>query len=245
MVKETVRFCRIGRRGMTVFVVMMVITMLGAVGLFAARAATLGVNNAGRYRQMVQTHYIAEAGMQGAVSEFARDPSGYLVRLRNSPSPTSMPTSPGGALPCQDIPTSTPSFTPASTVCLRMGYSAIESAAHVRDPANSAFKLFMPKGVSTVTGGPTPGSFGIANIAGNFTVEFTDERPIEPPPAGMPISGGGGSTMKFRAITARAVGEVIPTDDDGNILATTDPTAAKYATSLETIRAEIVVGPVP
>lgn len=228
---------------MTVFVVMMVITMLGAVGLFAARAATLGVNNAGRYRQMIQTHYIAEAGMQGAVSEFARDPSGYLVRLRNSPSPSA--SSSTGSFPCQDIPTSTPSFTPASTVCLRMGYSAIESAALIRDPANSAFKLFVPKGASTVTGASTPGSFGLANIAGNFTVEFTDERPIEPPPAGMPISGGGGSTMKFRAITARAVGEVVPTDDAGVIVATTDPTAAKYATSIEIIRAEIVVGPVP
>lgn len=226
------------RRGMTVFVVLLVISMLGAVGVFAARSAQLGVTNAGRYREMVQTHYIAEAGMHGAVSEFGRDPHGYLVKLRTPP------TIAAGVYPCKDIPysTVTPSFEPASTHCLKIGYEAVQESTRIRS-GNGSFLLFNPKGYDA-TYGSVPGSFGTANIAGNFSVEFTDERPVEPPPAGMPVSGGGGSTMKFKSVTARSIGQVIPTDDSGAPLASTDE-AFKYATSIETIRAEIVVGPVP
>ena len=93
---------------MTVFVVTLVLGMLGAVGVFAARSAQLGVSNAGRYRQMVQTHYVAEGGLQGAVSEFSRDPEAYLKLLRKTGSETAVSGTYGGSdykVPCKDIPT--------------------------------------------------------------------------------------------------------------------------------------------
>lgn len=237
------------RRGVTVFVVLLVISMLAAVGVFAARSAQLGVSNAGRYREMMQTHYIAEGGMQGAISEFSRDPSGYLVKLRNSPALSA--TASTGEFPCQDIPfaaASVTGFKPCSTVCLRLGLGAVEAAAQ-RRASNSAFTVYNTKSTDAAVGS-LPGSFGMADVAGNFSVEFTDERPVEPPPAGMPIAGGTGISLKFRSVTARAVGQVVPTDADGSgaAVATTAAAAvdaAKYTISVETIRAEILVGPVP
>ncbi|NUP09352.1 MAG: hypothetical protein HOW73_25140 [Polyangiaceae bacterium] len=229
------------RRGMTVFVVLLVIAMLGALGLFAARSSQLGVTNAGRYRQMVQTHYIAEAGLQGAVSEIDLDPGGNLDRLHGSTPPRVVTA---GQYPCKEIPWSPTSatFKPASTQCLRVGLDSIQASARTRSGVPT-LEVFEKKG-ALGTGESRPGSFGMANIAGNFVVEITDERPVIPPPPGMPIGGGGGSTMRFKAISARSTGQIIPTDDAGNVLPPTSDTY-KYATSIEVIRAEIIVGPVP
>lgn len=229
---------------MTVFVVLLILAMLGAVGIFAARSAQLGVSNSGRYREMVQTHYVAEAGLQGAVSEFSRDPEGYLKLLRTTQAPRVRTTTGFGVTyPCQDIPYGAdPTFIPASTTCLRLGTAAVQDVAR-RRLSDSSFLLFRRKG-SLADDSSLPGSFGMANIEGNFNIEITDERPVEPPPPGMAITGTGGSTMKFKAVTVRAIGQIVPTDDDGLPLATND-TSSKYRTSVETIRAEVIVGPVP
>lgn len=228
------------RRGMTVFVVLLVISMLGAVGVFAARSSQLGVSNAGRYREMQQTHYVAEAGMHATVSEFARDANQYLTQLRVTQSPATVTA---GVYPCQDIPfNDVVGFVPASTNCLRLGYEVVEKSARTR-AVNPSLQVFVPKDVGG-GGVSLPGSFGTANIAGNFAIEITDERTVDPPPAGMPIGGTGpGTTLVYKAVTVRATGQLIPTQDDGTLL---DPTndAFKYSTSVEMIRAEVVVGPV-
>jgi len=224
---------------MTVFVVLLILAMLGAIGVFAARSAQLGVSNSGRYRQMVQTHYVASGGMQGAIAEFGRDPHGYLVKMRNSPSVDVLTVSGSDTLyPCEDIPfNGVAGFTPASTSCLRIGVQAIDASTQTAI-SNPSFRIFEP----TTAG--NPGTLGFGNATGNFSVEFTDERPTNPPPAGMAMAGNGGSTMKFRTVTARAVGQILPTDAAGAISPTTDE-SQKFVTSVETIRAEIVVGPVP
>jgi len=223
---------------MTIFVVMLVIMMLTAVGIFAARSSQLGVSNSGRYRAMVQTHFVAEAGMQGAIAEFSRDPGGYLTMLHASPSPT---TATATSYPCFDIPFRA-GLTPASTLCLRLGYQAVQSAAVVGG-APAAFKLFSPAVVDGTTGFTAPGSLGRGNIAGNFMVEFTDERPLDVPPPGMAISKGPAASLKFVTITARAMGQIVPADNSGVPLPVLSGTNM-YVTSLETIRADVMVGPV-
>ncbi|NUP05093.1 MAG: hypothetical protein HOW73_03415 [Polyangiaceae bacterium] len=226
---------------MTVFVVLLVITMLGAIGMFAARSSQLGVTNSGRYRQMVQTHYVAEAGMHATVSEFARDSQQYLEQLKASSPPATVS---GATYPCQDIPwnPSKPTFRPASTNCLRLGYDTVERSAR-RRTGNSSLDVFVKKGIGGANES-LPGSFGMANIAGNFAIEVTDERAVDPPPAGMAIAGTGpGTSTVFKAVTVRVMGQLIPTEDDGDKLPPTNDTF-KYATSIEMIRAEVVVGPV-
>ena len=236
---------RHGRRGMTVFVVMLVILMLTGVGIFAARSSQLGVSNSGRYRAMVQTHFVAEAGMQGAIAEFSRDPEGYLTLLHASPSPA---TASATSYPCFDIPfqPGNPSFTPASTLCLRLGYQAVQAAAVVGGaaipPYDANFNLFRPAIVAG-TGLRAPGSLGRGNVAGNFVVEFTDERPVDTPPPGTAVSKGPAASLKFVTITARAMGQVVP----ANALGDADPSlvaANAYVSSVETIRAEVMVGPI-
>ncbi|WP_434046551.1 MULTISPECIES: hypothetical protein [Sorangium] len=56
-------------RGAAVFIVVLVITMLTAIGLFAAHAATLSTIASGHTRRMTQTHYLAEYAMQLALAE--------------------------------------------------------------------------------------------------------------------------------------------------------------------------------
>ncbi|WP_437289939.1 hypothetical protein [Sorangium sp. So ce406] len=56
-------------RGAAVFIVVLVITMLTAIGLFAAHAATLSTIASGHARRMTQTHYLTEYAMQLALAE--------------------------------------------------------------------------------------------------------------------------------------------------------------------------------
>lgn len=63
---------RADERGAALFVVVLVITLLTAIGIFSARAASL-VNVASGYnRQAVQTQYIAEYGVRGVTARMAR-----------------------------------------------------------------------------------------------------------------------------------------------------------------------------
>lgn len=235
--RSIVRTKRRARRGVTVFIVILVIGMLSAIGLFAARSSQLGVTNAGRFRQMTQTHYVAEAGMQGALAEFSRDPDSYLRQLRAS---TALSAASSGTYMCADIPYAI-GTTPASTNCLRIGYQAVEAAHKIR-AADSNERLF------TARSAGKPGSFGHANVFGNFTVEFTDERPVEPPPAGMAV-GGHGTTLHYKAVTARATGQVFPFEKSAgtavDVASAADIQQFGHMASLETIRAEVLVGPVP
>ncbi|XXX80000.1 hypothetical protein WMF30_14620 [Sorangium sp. So ce134] len=56
-------------RGAAVFIVVLVITMLTAIGLFAAHAATLSTIASGHERRMTQTHYLTEYAMQLVIAE--------------------------------------------------------------------------------------------------------------------------------------------------------------------------------
>jgi hypothetical protein len=205
------------RRGITVFVVLIVLTMLTAVGVFAARASTLNVTNAGRYRESIQAHYVAEAGVQGIVAEVSKNPSHWINILKNAPAP---------ARPCRDIPQAV--ATPASTNCIVLGYDFLNTAH--KTEAASAPDIFVP------LVGTTPGTFGRADVVGNFAVEMTDLRP-GPIPPGYALSGD----MEFKSISLRGVGQLVPnaTVDAAETGNTT------YMQSTETLRAEVVVGPVP
>ena len=70
----------------------------------------------------------------------------------------------------------------------------------------------------------------------------TDERPVETPPAGMAISRGPAATLRFVTVTARAMGQVVPAASDGTPFGINSPNA--YVSSVETIRAEVMVGPI-
>jgi hypothetical protein len=139
-----------------------------------------------------------------------------------------------GVRVCKDLP----SASPVSTSCLKLGYQFVEEA-YLRESfgvasATPTQALFLPKN------GSNPGSFGNADIHGNFGVELTDPRELYPPPAGFAASTGAGgpATVRFVSVSMRAVGQIAPNT-------TLNDATTKYMQSVETLRAEVVFGPVP
>jgi hypothetical protein len=63
---------RSAERGAAVFIVVLVIAMLSAIGIFAASAATLSTAAAGHERQMTQTHYLTEYALSLVLADLER-----------------------------------------------------------------------------------------------------------------------------------------------------------------------------
>jgi hypothetical protein len=71
-------------RGAALFVVVLVITLLTAVGLFAAQSATLVDQASGYSRQAAQTGYLAEYGVLATTAELGSGAAGaYRARMLN------------------------------------------------------------------------------------------------------------------------------------------------------------------
>ena len=62
---------RTSERGAAVFVVVMVLSMLTAIGVFAIRAAAMANASSGYDRQNTQNHYVSEYGLYSAVTELS------------------------------------------------------------------------------------------------------------------------------------------------------------------------------
>ena len=60
-------------RGAAVFIVVMVVTLLTAVGIFAARSASLVDTASGYNRQSLQTEYVADYGVMLTASELSTE----------------------------------------------------------------------------------------------------------------------------------------------------------------------------
>ena len=69
-------------RGAAVFVVVMVLTMLTAIGVFAIRAASMANLSSGYDRQNTQNHYVGEYGLLSAVAELSTTKrSAYVEKM--------------------------------------------------------------------------------------------------------------------------------------------------------------------
>jgi Tfp pilus assembly protein PilX len=75
---------RAQERGAAIFIVVMVIALLTAVGLFAARAASLTDVAAGFDRQSLQALALAEYAGKAATAQIGSTPSGYVNMIWNS-----------------------------------------------------------------------------------------------------------------------------------------------------------------
>ena len=73
---------RASQRGAALFVVVLVLTLLTAVGLFAAQSATLVDRASGYSRQAAQTAYLAELGVLASAAELGSGSAGaYRERM--------------------------------------------------------------------------------------------------------------------------------------------------------------------
>ncbi len=205
-------------RGAAIFIVVMVMTMLTAIGVFAIRASSMAEAASGYDRQNTQNHYVGEYGLLGTVTELSslrRD--WYYAQMKKS------------AEAC----TATKGITSAISRIPCFPVQASDIQASVTGNF-SGRPLFEPTTMSSGT--LNPGSLGPAGLDGDFRVEMSDPGPVGRPVAGTDV--GGTSVWKYYQVTLTSVGQVRPAGDASTCIATTAGVAGN-----ETGRAFVVMGP--
>jgi hypothetical protein len=211
---------RVGRsdeRGATMFIVLMVLMILSAIGTFALSTARYEVRTSGYRRQRAQAQLAANYG--GFAAQMSMDPSKaawFVQQLTASGEPCQMNL---GAGPCYHIY--------ATDVERIAGLSA------------SSEKVFVVPGT---TSGQAEGSFGLDALNGGFRVELTEPADLMRPVAGW-SAGGDQSTVKFVDLTVTSMGVVFPDGIDGaspnGIVDANERAGASYAN----VRGHVVLGP--
>lgn len=78
---------RARERGASVFIVVLVIAMLTAIGVFAARSSRLSTTASGHARQMTQSHYLTEYAMDLSMALLSTEAGPVVTRMGRSPDP--------------------------------------------------------------------------------------------------------------------------------------------------------------
>lgn len=86
-----------GHEGMAMLLVLMLIVIVTAAGVFASHSTALEVRSAGFIRQAGQTHYVAETGVVAALDQMRQFCSAYLSVMQRRAA--AMATPPGYAEP--------------------------------------------------------------------------------------------------------------------------------------------------
>lgn len=214
---------RTSERGAAIFIVVMVLTMLTAIGIFAARASSMSEAAAGFDRQNSQNHYTAEYGLLGAITELGTPKRNAYVQRMSSGTDRCAGTQ---GLENGDAGTAPP--------CYHLYASEIQGAVTLNGGGR---QLFDPGGADAGT--PIPGSLGTTALDGDFVVEMTDPGPASTPVAGADLAGVG-SKFRYIQVTLTSTGQVRPRAADPALC---DPNAARVAGN-ESARANVVVGPV-
>lgn len=227
-------------RGAALFIVVLVIVSLTAVALFAARSASTDIEIASRYKQANATKQVARLGIQVSLSELSRDPTTY-VRAMKDPNVFAG----GSPTPCRFEMKQNVFGTNIDTGgCFRFAYGGVEDAiGKASTPPTTAL---LPAGDPV---NQRPSALGLADVRPNFGVEMTDKAELDWPVPG--FQGGQTSNMRFYAVTMTGIGQVVPRDAAaaanqwGNLVVNASTTANWYKASVEEIRAQVVVGPLP
>jgi hypothetical protein len=209
---------RAGERGAAIFIVVMVLTMLTGIGVFAIRAASLAEAASGYDRQNMQNHYVGEYGLLGAVTELSTARRDWYF--------TKMSEGKERCLANNGVVSSV-----TKVPCFPIHASEVQAGVYSNF---SGRPLFEP--ATTAAGVTTPGSLGPSGLDGDFRVEMTD-----PGPVGLPVAGtdvGGTSAWKYYQVTLSSVGQVRPAGDPASCVASTAGIAGN-----ETGRAFVVLGP--
>ena len=186
------------QRGATVFVVMLVITLLTGLGLFAVRSASLANVSSGFNRHLTQTHYVTDYAVTTMVSELARNATTHAINMKSGQETGCV------AYAAQITPT-----------CAIYGYTDLQNLAQTSNP--SAILLDPP-----LFGGSVHGSLGHAPVEGDMRIELTDFHPAWPPLAGHDVS----SSIGYAMVTVSATGMVRPQQLTPGVWDTASATAA-------------------
>ncbi|MCC6556601.1 MAG: hypothetical protein IT372_26880 [Polyangiaceae bacterium] len=181
MVSLEKRARRARERGAAVFIVVLVIAMLTAIGVFAASSASISTSSSGHERLATQTQYLTEYGVQLALAELERT-KGWdrideaLKRAEAQSQPTGCP---GGVDRCW---------------VLTRHDLELTSGTPLIDPPSAS---------------PTsPGSLGYADLDWDVRIELNKTRAVEV--AGNSIVPDQRVTMTYCNISVNARGVVWP-----------------------------------
>lgn len=210
---------RRSERGMAVFIVMLAITLLTGLGIWASRSASLVDIASGNSRQALQSQYIADLGIE-ATSAFMADNRGdEFIKIAAANQYSSNPV------------TCTQNKDAANAFCHWFDPAELQAAfgsAHLIAPASSA----------------TPGEASLgpfvqsAELTGDFIVEMTDKGPAVPPP-GTEVGDVNPITQVSVVLTAFGTVRPVSTASAGEC----DPLGASIS-GRQTLQATTIVSPV-
>lgn len=204
---------RRSQRGTAVFVVLLVIALLSALGLFAIRSASLVNQATGYNRQMTQVHYVTDYAVAMMVTDLTVRP-GDIVRNITSGSQTDCAVH---------------ALVPNAT-CGRFAMPEMQSLVA---SFNNGFQVVEPAAP------PAAGSLGVTPLEADMVTEVTDLRPAWPPVAGTALAGNVGSKLAYYSVTLSSVGQVRPQAMNANQCDVVSASAA----GVEASRARMTVGP--
>jgi hypothetical protein len=218
---------RAAQRGSAIFIVLLVITILTAVGTFAMQSAGLNQRSSGYSRQATQTGYVADYGALAALDEMTvlgPDVTRQFINQMMSgtePCISNMLIDAGGA----GIP------------CYRMSPTDVENRLKT---SGNTMTLFDQDGGSLGPGpqyiaGKQPGP-----PEGQFVVEFTDPVPSSPP-AGYDQTGVGTNAYKSTRVTVTAIGQVRPYVTPAQNCTTGEYAYSVQAAGTKTTRARVLL----
>lgn len=180
--RRNVRPSRSSERGAAVFIVVMVVTVLAAIGVFSVRAAGLAQLASGYVRQSTQNQHISEYGLLAVVTE--------MNTLRKDLYRNQMVANPSFCYATQNA---------ANKACYKFHGQDIQ--VNVSNP------LFAPV-TSGEDGTLTPGSMGPHPMMPLFAVEMFDVGPAARATPGSDVGGTSGTRMRYEQVTTVSTGRV-------------------------------------
>jgi hypothetical protein len=169
---------------MALLLVLVLIVMVTAAGIFAAQSTAFEIRSSGFFRQAAQTHYITESGVVASLDEMKTYCSAYLTVMRQRQSAATM-TPPGLAEP-------------------PLAYPFYLDDFNSRVLPGSIFAM------STLAGGArTEGSLGPTALHPNFRTEATVLAEQSTPQFGFGVGGGRDFYVPKLAIQFESAGETI------------------------------------
>ncbi|MSP24286.1 MAG: hypothetical protein EXR75_03795 [Myxococcales bacterium] len=190
---------RAGERGAAIFVVMLVITTLTGLGLFAVRSASLAGLASGYHRQLVQTHFVADYAVLSLAADLGIDPNKHAQNMELGKNCLGF----GKQL---------------KPTCAQYSLDDLQKSLEKHDKTNKVLEA---------TAAAVPGSLGATDVEGDMKIELTDRHPAWPPLEGNQINGvGGGAMLSYVMVTISAEGLVRPKQAVVNKWDTSAATAA-------------------
>lgn len=217
-------------RGAAVFIVVMVIVLLTAIGIVAARSASLVDEASGYSRQALQTYYLTDLAGRVATAEIGSKPQTYLDLMRK------------GTEVCPSNALVKPVTTGAPIPCYKLFMNEIASRV-----ANnySGQTLLDPQTQNQPGSLGAPLSSSTDMLNGVFMVEMIDAFKADPK-ARSDVGGGANSFFDVQ-VTLTAFGQIRSMPSSG---VDTNPWCAKStgvssSASVQAIRAHVTLPNIP